>query len=44
MTAAALVQQVELGRVDLDAPVTDYIPNHRNTEGTERNTERRMNS
>jgi len=26
MTAAALMQQVELGRVDLDAPVTDYIP------------------
>ena len=26
MTAAAVMQQVELGRVDLDAPVTDYIP------------------
>jgi CubicO group peptidase (beta-lactamase class C family) len=26
MTAAAVLQQVELGRVDLDAPVTDYIP------------------
>ena len=26
MTAAAVMQQVELGQVDLDAPVTDYIP------------------
>ena len=26
MTAAAVMQQVELGRVDLDASVTDYIP------------------
>ena len=26
MTAAAVMQQVELGRVDLDAPVTEYIP------------------
>ncbi len=26
MTAAAVMQQVELGRVDLRAPVTDYIP------------------
>jgi len=26
MTAAVVMQQVELGRVDLDAPVTDYIP------------------
>ena len=26
MTAAVLLQQVELGRVDLDSPVTDYIP------------------
>jgi CubicO group peptidase (beta-lactamase class C family) len=26
MTAAAVMQQVELGRVDLDAPVTRYIP------------------
>jgi len=26
MTAAAVMQQVELGRVVLDAPVTDYIP------------------
>ncbi len=26
MTAAAVMQQVELGRVDLHAPVTDYIP------------------
>jgi CubicO group peptidase (beta-lactamase class C family) len=26
MTAAAVLQQVELGRVELDAPVTDYIP------------------
>ena len=26
MTAAAVMQQVELGRVELDAPVTDYIP------------------
>jgi len=26
MTAAAVMQQVDLGRVDLDAPVTDYIP------------------
>jgi CubicO group peptidase (beta-lactamase class C family) len=26
MTAAAVMQQVELGRVDLSAPVTDYIP------------------
>lgn len=26
MTAAAVMQQVELGRVDLGAPVTDYIP------------------
>jgi CubicO group peptidase (beta-lactamase class C family) len=26
MTAAAVLQQVELGRVDLDAPVTDYVP------------------
>jgi len=26
MTAAVVMQQVELGRVDLKAPVTDYIP------------------
>jgi len=26
MTAAVVMQQVELGQVDLDAPVTDYIP------------------
>jgi len=26
MTAAAVMQQVELGRVDLSAPVTEYIP------------------
>jgi CubicO group peptidase (beta-lactamase class C family) len=26
MTAAAVMQQVEMGRVELDAPVTDYIP------------------
>ncbi len=26
MTAAAVMQQVELGRVNLSAPVTDYIP------------------
>ena len=26
MTAAAVMQQVELGRVDLSDPVTDYIP------------------
>jgi len=26
MTAAVLMQQVELGRVDLDAPITDYLP------------------
>jgi CubicO group peptidase (beta-lactamase class C family) len=26
MTAAAVMQQVELGRVELDAPVTEYIP------------------
>ena len=26
MTAAVVMQQVELGRVDLEAPVTDYIP------------------
>jgi CubicO group peptidase (beta-lactamase class C family) len=26
MTAAAVMQQVELGRVELSAPVTDYIP------------------
>jgi CubicO group peptidase (beta-lactamase class C family) len=26
MTAAAVMQQVELGRVDLHAPVTDYVP------------------
>ena len=26
MTAAAVMQQVELGRVELGAPVTDYIP------------------
>jgi CubicO group peptidase (beta-lactamase class C family) len=26
MTAAALMQQVELGRVDLQAPITQYIP------------------
>ncbi len=26
MAAAAVMQQVELGRVDLSAPVTDYIP------------------
>lgn len=27
MTAAAVLQQVELGRVEINAPVTDYIPN-----------------
>lgn len=27
MTAAALLQQVEAGKVDLDAPVTDLLPN-----------------
>jgi CubicO group peptidase (beta-lactamase class C family) len=26
MTAAVVLQQAELGRVDLDSPVTDYIP------------------
>lgn len=26
MTAAVVMQQVELGRIDLDAPINDYIP------------------
>ena len=33
MTALALMQQVEAGRVDLEAPVTHYLPWFRTADG-----------